>query len=215
MTNSLIKVLIIDDHPMLRQGVKQVLELDDDLECIGEAGNGEDGVKLAISLNADVILLDLNMRGMSGIDTLKALHQAKVRSKIVIFTVSDFQDDIVAALKAGADGYLLKDTDPAQLLDQIKLAHKGQIVISQGLVALLATAIKTESAAPSETPAALTKREVEILRLLIEGQSNKLIGRRLTIAEGTVKVHIKHILKKLQLKTRVEAAVWAAANLED
>ncbi len=119
----------------------------------------------------------------------------------------------MAALKAGADGYLLKDTDPMQLLEQIKQAHQGQIVISQGLVALLATAIKDENSPPSATPPPLTKREVEILKLLVEGQSNKLIGRRLNITEGTVKVHIKHILKKIQLKTRVEAAVWAAANL--
>jgi two-component system nitrate/nitrite response regulator NarL len=213
MTQRPVTLLIIDDHPMLRQGVKQVIELDDDLTCVGDAGSGEEGVKLAISLNPDVILLDLNMRGMSGIDTLKALHQAKVRGKIIIFTVSDFQDDIVAALKAGADGYLLKDTDPAELLDQLKLAHQGQVVISQGLVALLATAIKS-SHAPDSEPEPLTRREIEILKLLIEGYSNKLIGRRLDIAEGTVKVHIKHILKKLNLKTRVEAAVWAAANLE-
>jgi len=212
MNIKMIQVLIIDDHPMLRQGVKQVLELDDQLSCAGEADNGEDGVKQALTLHPDIILLDLNMRGMSGIDTLKALQNASIKAKIIIFTVSDFQDDIIASLKAGADGYLLKDTDPAELLEQIKLASQGQVVISPDLVGLLAEAIKADSPVKPTPQESLTKREIEILRLLIKGTGNKMIGRRLNIAEGTVKVHIKHILKKLQLKSRVEAAVWAAEH---
>ncbi|RTR04501.1 two-component system response regulator NarL [Halomonas nitroreducens] len=203
-------LLIIDDHPLLRRGVTQLLELEDDLELAGETGEPEEGVRLAGELDPDLILLDLNMPGMDGIETLKRLRQDGFAGRIVMFTVSDHEEDVVAALRAGADGYLLKDMDPDDMVRQLRQAALGRMVISESLTALLAEALRSQRNQPA-TPdiQSLTQREREILRELAAGLSNKLIARKLDITEGTVKVHVKHLLKKLNLRSRVEAAVWA------
>ncbi|MFC3282044.1 two-component system response regulator NarL [Litchfieldella rifensis] len=203
-------ILIIDDHPLLRRGVKQLLELEDDLVLAGEAGEPEKGIRLATELDPDLVLLDLNMPGLNGIETLKRLREANFAGRVVIFTVSDSEDDVIAALKAGADGYLLKDMEPEDMVRQLRQAALGRMVISENLTALLAAALRQQRSAPA-TPDihSLTQREREILRELAAGLSNKLIARKLDISEGTVKVHVKHLLKKLNLRSRVEAAVWA------
>ncbi|APE30721.1 two-component system response regulator NarL [Halomonas aestuarii] len=203
-------ILIIDDHPLLRRGVTQLLELEDDLALAGETGEPEDGIRLAGELDPDLILLDLNMPGMDGIETLKRLRQNGFAGRIVMFTVSDHEEDVVAALRAGADGYLLKDMDPDDMVRQLHQAALGRMVISESLTALLAEALRSQRSQPA-TPDihSLTQREREILRELAAGLSNKLIARQLDITEGTVKVHVKHLLKKLNLRSRVEAAVWA------
>ncbi len=203
-------ILIIDDHPLLRRGVSQLLELEDDLELVGEAGEPEAGIRLTLELDPDMVLLDLNMPGMNGIETLKQLREKGFAGRVVMFTVSDQEEDVVDALQAGADGYLLKDMDPDELVRQMRQASLGRMVISESLTALLAEALRSQRSQPAAPDIhSLTQREREILRELAGGLSNKMIARRLDITEGTVKVHVKHLLKKLNLRSRVEAAVWA------
>ncbi len=202
-------VIIIDDHPLFRKGVSQLIALSDQLHLIGEASSGEEGLELARALEPDLILLDLNMRGMSGIETLRALREADLAARILILTVSDAADDLVAAIRAGAGGYLLKDMEPEALLARIVEALSGRIVISESLNGLLARSLRDEAQAAERSLAPLTDRERDILGCLASGLSNKLIARDLNIAEGTVKVHIKNLLKKLKFRSRLEAAVWA------
>ena len=202
-------VIVIDDHPLFRKGVTQLIAMDDQLKLVGEASSGEEGVELAKSLNPDLVLLDLNMKGMSGIDTLQALRQASVDARVVMLTVSDHADDLIGAIRAGADGYLLKDMEPEELLARIKDALFGRMVISESLNGLLAQALRDEASLANRSTTGLTERERAILGCLANGMSNKLIGRELKIAEGTVKVHVKNLLKKLNFHSRVEAAVWA------
>ena len=149
------------------------------------------------------------MKGMSGIETLRALRDADLAARILILTVSDAADDLVAAIRAGADGYLLKDMEPEELLARIVEAMRGRIVISESLNGLLARSLRDEAQAAERSLAPLTERERDILGCLASGLSNKLIARDLNIAEGTVKVHIKNLLKKLKFRSRLEAAVWA------
>ena len=208
MSESNNTVLLVDDHPLLRKGVRQLLELESDIEVIGEAANGEDAVVLAAKLDPDLILLDLSMKGMDGIETLLALRKAEVVSRIVVFTVSDDRNDVVSALKSGADGYLLKDTEPEELVECIRKACTGKMVLSEELTEVLALSFRSEQQSRGPDLDSLTRRELQILKYIAEGLSNKLIGRKLDIAESTVKVHVKHLLKKLGLRSRVEAAIW-------
>ncbi|MFO7646481.1 two-component system response regulator NarL [Halomonas campaniensis] len=203
-------ILIIDDHPLLRRGVSQLLELEEDMALIGEAGEPVEGIRLALALDPDMVLLDLNMPGMNGIETLKRLREEGFAGRVVMFTVSDHEEDVVDALQAGADGYLLKDMDPDEMIRQLRQASLGRMVISESLTALLAGALRSQRSQPAAPDIqSLTQREREILRELAGGLSNKMIARKLDITEGTVKVHVKHLLKKLNLRSRVEAAVWA------
>ncbi|MBV1787518.1 two-component system response regulator NarL [Marinobacterium sp. D7] len=202
-------ILLIDDHPLLRTGVKQLIALDDELEVVGEASSAEEGVAKAETLEPDLILLDLNMPEINGIECLKMLREAGVDSRVVVFTVSDNEEDVVAALKAGADGYLLKDMEPEDLLAKLNQAALGKMVISDRLTTLLAQALQSNRSRKGPDITTLTPRERQIIKLIAGGMSNKIIARKLSITEGTVKVHVKHLLKKLGLKSRVEVAVWA------
>lgn len=206
-------VVVIDDHPLFRKGVGQLLAMDAAFRMAGEAGDGEAGVALVRALDPDLVLLDLNMRGMDGIATLAAIKADMAHVRVIVLTVSDSTEDLTAAIRAGADGYLLKDTDPEQMVEQLKRAVRGELVVSDALTGALVQALRAQVRAPGGAPEdaadALTEREREILRALATGRSNKLIARELSIAEGTVKVHVKNVLRKLGLKSRVEAAVWA------
>lgn len=202
-------IIIIDDHPLFRRGVSQLIAMDEGLDLVGEASSGEEGIELAKRLDPDLILLDLNMKGIGGIDTLRTLREGGVEARVVVLTVSDNADDLIAAIRAGADGYLLKDMEPEDLLERIREALFGRMVIGDSLTGLLAQALRDEALAASRSVAGLTERERAILACLADGMSNKLIGRELGIAEGTVKVHVKSLLKKLNFRSRVEAAVWA------
>ena len=205
------RILLIDDHPLLRRGVVQLLEMEDDMELAGEASRAEEGIRLAGELDPDLIVLDLNMPGLNGHETLQRLRADGFAGRIVIFSVSDAEEDVVAALRAGADGYLVKDMEPEDLLKRMREAAVGRMVISERLTTLLVWALRHQEAPRSEGPdyASLTPREKDILRLIAEGLSNKMVARRLDISDGTVKVHVKHLLKKLGVRSRVEAAVWA------
>ncbi len=202
-------ILLIDDHPLLRKGVKQLIELDDKLQVIAEASNAIDGIKAAKESEPDLILLDLNMPNINGIEALKMLRDEEVTSRIIVFTVSDNEEDVVAALKAGADGYLLKDMEPEELLASLRQAALGKVVISDKLTTLLAQALQSGRSSNKSDISSLTPREKQIIKLIAGGLPNKLIARKLNITEGTVKVHVKHLLKKLRLRSRVEVAVWA------
>ncbi|SEA23907.1 two-component system response regulator NarL [Alkalimonas amylolytica] len=208
MNSEAASVMLIDDHPLLRKGLRQLLEYEDDLDVVAEASSGKDAIPLAVELDPDLIILDLNMQGMDGLATLQALRKEGVTSRIVMLTVSDADEDVVQAITLGADGYLLKDMEPEQLLEQIRRAVTGKMVLSESVAAVLATAIRKPSPKPNAELNSLTNREYEILSLIAKGMSNKVIARELDISDGTVKVHVKHLLKKLGLRSRVEAAVW-------
>jgi two-component system nitrate/nitrite response regulator NarL len=202
-------LLIVDDHPLFRKGVIQLIQATPEFRLVGEAPSGKEGMTLARNLLPDMILLDLNMKDMNGIEVLKTLKDEGLDARIIMLTVSDHADDLMAALQAGADGYLLKDMEPEDLMQQLVEAARGKITISERLTQLLVASLREKSRPPSPAEAGLTDQENRILEHLIDGKSNKLIARDMDIAEGTVKVHVKHLLKKLNLRSRVEAAVWA------
>ena len=202
------RVVLIDDHPLLRKGLQQLIDDEDSLEVVGEAGDGAKGLELANDLNPDLILLDLNMKGMDGIQTLKAMRAAGIGARIIILTVSEHRDDVAAMFRAGADGYLLKDMDPEELLKSIEQAASGRLVVDERLAEVLASVLRPVKTDSSDKLKALTPKEREVLGLIAEGLSNKLIARRMDISEGTIKVHVKRILKKMEVRSRVEAAVW-------
>jgi two-component system nitrate/nitrite response regulator NarL len=207
-TSAQTSVIVIDDHPLFRKGVGDLIAMEPELRLVGEAADGESGIRLARETNPDLILLDMNMKGMDGIATLQRLRAEDLDARIIMLTVSDSEEDVVAALRAGADGYLLKDMEPEDILGCLQRATRGRLVISEQLTELLARALREEPRPRRPDEAGLTPREEEILGLVARGYSNKLIARDLDLAVGTVKVHVKHILKKLKLRTRVEAAVW-------
>jgi two-component system, NarL family, nitrate/nitrite response regulator NarL len=202
-------ILIVDDHPLFRKGVIQLIQAAPEFRFIGEAASGEDGIRLAHELKPDMILLDLNMKGMNGVEVLKAVKDAGLDSRVIMLTVSDQADDLVSALQCGADGYLLKDMEPEDLMAHLSEAAQGKIAITPRLTQLLAASLRDMARPRSPSEAGLTDQESRILELIADGKSNKLIAKDLNIAEGTVKVHVKHLLKKLNLRSRVEAAVWA------
>ncbi len=208
MPKATAKILLVDDHPLLRKGLAQLIDLEDELEVMAEASNGKDAIAIATENEPDLIVLDLNMQGMDGLETLRALREAEVSSRIIMLTVSDNDEDVVSAITYGADGYLLKDMDPEKILENLKQAALGKVVISEKLTHILAGAIRGEGSQRPSVLATLTSREHEILKQIAKGLSNKLIARELGISDGTVKVHVKHILKKLNFRSRVEAAVW-------
>ncbi|GFM70598.1 DNA-binding response regulator [Pseudomonas cichorii] len=204
------RILLVDDHPMMRRGIRQMLELDTDLEVVGEAGNGEEALHLIEPLKPDLVLLDNNMPQLNGIETLRRLRATNYRGKVLLFTVSDAEDDIRDALRLDANGYLLKDMEPELLIQYIRDALDGALVVSPGLTLAMANALR----APSRQPEIeLTERERQVLKTIASGYSNKVIGYKLGITEGTVKVHVKNLLYKLGLRSRVEAAVWAMEHL--
>jgi len=205
-------ILIIDDHPLFRKGLMQLIQTAEEFDIVGEASGGKDGIALAHALHPDMILLDLNMKDMSGIEVLTQLKSADIDSRIIMLTVSDNAEDLVAALRAGADGYLLKDMEPEDLLANIRSAGLGRMTLNDKLSGMLARALTEVNRPRNASEAGLTEQEGKILEHISTGKSNKLIAHELGIAEGTVKVHVKHLLKKLNLKSRVEAAVWAVGK---
>lgn len=212
MTDSVLNLLIVDDHPLFRQGLTQLLRTENAFHVVGEAASGRDGLAAAARLQPDVVLLDLNMKDMSGLEVLQQLQAGQPDIKVIMVTVSDQSDDLVRALRSGASGYLLKDMEPEAMLEAIHGVAAGRVIVSETLVNLMAEALRNERRPGSVSEAGLTEQEQRILERIAVGLSNKLIARDLNIAEGTVKVHVKHILRKLGLRSRVEAAVWAVAR---
>ncbi|AYP22445.1 response regulator [Pantoea agglomerans] len=202
MQQPALTLMIVDDHPLMRRGVRQLLALDPRLEVIAEASNGTEALAEARHQEPDIILLDLNMKGMSGLDTLKALRHEGISSRILVLTVSDARSDIFAMVDAGADGYLLKDSEPEVLLGHILQASRGEKVFSEGVTRYLAN--RQHSADPLRQ---LTERERDVLQEVARGLSNKEVAAILHISEETVKVHIRNLLRKLDVRSRVAATV--------
>ena len=199
---TICKVMLVDDHPLMRRGISQLLSFEDEFEVIAEANNGIEAVALAHEEEPDLILLDLNMKGMSGLDTLKALRTDGSSANIVILTVSDSPADIEAIVKAGADGYLLKDTEPDELIELLKQAHGGDKAYSSVVARYL-----NDAGSRNDIFDQLTEREMQILQEVAKGYRNKQIADHLFISESTVKVHMKSLLKKLQVPSRTAATV--------
>ncbi|MEL0658463.1 two-component system response regulator NarL [Psychromonas arctica] len=198
-------VIVVDDHPLMRKGITQLLSIDPNFVVIDEATNGIEAVSMVKKQHPDMVLLDLNMKAVSGLETLKALRNDGITSKIVILTVSDAKQDVISLVNQGADGYLLKDTDPEILLDSLHRIQQGKLVVSEGLTQYLDCLDQENNI--REKIATLTRRENQIMEEISRGLSNKEISENLNISEGTVKVHVKSLLKKLAIKSRVEAAV--------
>ncbi|MCR9422128.1 response regulator [Vibrio sp. RM-69-4] len=196
------RVMLVDDHPLMRRGINQLLSFEDDFEVVAEACNGSEAIALAHDIEPDLILLDLNMKGMSGLDTLAALRADESTATIVILTVSDSALDIEAMVKAGADGYLLKDTEPDELVELLRQAATGVKAYSEFVTQYLA-----ERHTHEDLFEALTDRETQILKEVAKGYRNKQIADRLFISESTVKVHMKSLLKKLRVPSRTAATI--------
>lgn len=205
-------ILLVDDHPLMRRGLRQLIETGDELDVVGEASSGEQALALQQELQPDLILLDQQMPGLSGIETLLRLRRTGYAGKVLLYTVSDNCEDVRSAMRHGADGYLLKDIEPEDLLRQLRAALAGSVVISDRLARQLDDSLQVD---PLRAVGELTTREVEVLRMLVAGNSNKMIGVHLGITEGTVKVHVKNLFQKLGLRSRVEAVVWAMERLRN
>jgi two-component system nitrate/nitrite response regulator NarL len=205
-----MQVLLIDDHTLFRLGLKGLLERSG-IDVVA-ANTGENGLRIAKELGPDVILLDMRMPNMDGLEVLKALREQGVTAPITMLTTSTDESDLVRTLRSGAQGYLLKDMDPKDLIAALQKIKDGETVVAPQLADTLARALQDKPAATSTTTtplSELTPREREIISHLAEGQSNKAIARELGISDGTVKLHVKAILRKLNVRSRVEAAVIA------
>lgn len=199
---SITKVMLVDDHPLMRRGLVQLLALEESFEVVGEANNGTEAIALANSEQPDLILLDLNMKGMSGLDTLKALRKEEVDARIIILTVSDNPLDIDTLVRAGADGYLLKDMEPDALIQALLQASQGENVYSE-----LVQEYLEQKGDKGDIFERLTDREFQILQEVAKGHRNRQIAETLFISESTVKVHMKSLLKKLEVPSRTAATV--------
>ncbi|MGZ5180826.1 MAG: response regulator [Ramlibacter sp.] len=208
-----ISVLLVDDHTLFRSGVRSLLQRNPRFAVVGEASDGVDGVKRAMQLKPDVILLDLHMPGMTGVETLQLILQGWPEAAVIMLTVSEEGEDLASALQAGARGYLIKNIDADYLVRAIERAAAGESVLAESMAAKLVAQLQKQREPKAPSPPSeldkLTPREREILACLARGESNKLIARVLDLAESTVKIHVQNILKKLGLSSRVQAAVFA------
>ena len=213
-TDNPITVLLIDDHTLFRSGIRSLLQRHSDFDVVGEAADGVEGIKRAKQLKPKVVLLDLNMPGMSGLETLQLLLQDCPDSAVVMLTVSEDAQDLAAALKAGASGYLLKNIDTEYLTRAVRRAAAGETVVAEAMTAKLVAQLQAggRTTEPASDIDRLTPREKEILECLARGESNKVIARSLDLSESTVKIHVQNVLKKLNLSSRVQAAVFAVEH---
>ena len=203
-----LKILIIDDHRLFREGLQSLLQRRN-IDVVAAVGDGNEGIKLARELNPDIILLDMRMPIIDGISVLIQLKKRELNMPIVILTTSSNEQDLLEALKNGASGYLLKDMEPDALVTAMRDINGGKTVVAPHLTSVLVRFIQGDTTTiQKQGPfSALTPREGEILKLIADGQGNKLIARNLGISDGTVKLHVKAVLRKLEVHSRVEAAV--------
>jgi|TARA_B110000967_G_scaffold55443_1_gene56835 two-component system nitrate/nitrite response regulator NarL len=208
-----IKVILIDDHTLFREGLQRLL-MRHEIDVVSSVSNGEEGLKAIEAHDPDIVLLDLRMPNISGIEVLKNIKKIKKAMPVVMLTTSDDEKDLIEALRNGAGGYLLKDMEPDDLVVALKDVLKGETIVAPNLVQILAKFHQGDDTEIniSNLISTLTPRENEILELLADGQSNKLIAKNLGISDGTVKLHVKSILRKLEIHSRVEAAVIAVEH---
>ena len=205
------RLLLVDDHPLLRRAVAELLSLESDLSVVGQASNGQEALDFLAKNNVDLVILDHKMPILTGMETLKEIKARNFNTKTILFTVSDSGEDIQEALKLGVDGYLLKDIEPELINTDIRKILRGELVISPSLAPILAQILRTPSI--EDISSNLTSRELQVIQMISEGLSNKMIAHKLSITESTVKVHVKHIINKTGLRTRVEAAVWTVNHV--
>lgn len=201
-------LLLIDDHPLFRKGLAQLFDASDDFEVVGQAASGREGINLAVSLAPQQVLLDLHMPGLSGLQVLDELRQLRLDCQVVVLTASMDRAELLTALRLGASGYVLKETEPDALLAYMRNCNKGAIVLDSTLVSLLADQSGPVRGADQADTGNLTEREGQTLALIAAGMSNKQIGRELGISDGTVKIYVKNLLQKLSLHSRLELAAW-------
>ncbi len=209
-----LRVLVIDDHTLFREGLQGLLTRRN-IDVVAATGDGSEALALAEQHSPDIILLDMRMPNTDGISVLKHLIEHSMQMPIVILTTSSDERDLIEALRSGARGYLLKDMEPDELVAALRDINTGKTVVAPNLTQILAEVVQGKSAIPDMESSPfdeLTPRETEILGLLAEGQSNKVIARNLGISDGTVKLHVKAILRKLEVHSRVEAAVMAVEH---
>lgn len=213
----MIKVLLVDDQGLIRQGLRALLELESDLEIVGEGENGEQAINLVAEFQPDVVLLDIRMPIMDGVAATREIQKRFAKTKILVLTTFDDDEYVSAALKNGAMGYLLKDTPSEELAVAIRAVYKGYTQLGPGIVKKLLTQFSnptpTQSPPVPSTLTELTPREKEVLRLIATGASNREIAQGLYISEGTVKNHVTNILNRLNLRDRTQAAIWANTYL--
>ena len=202
----MIRVVLADDHAVVRQGLRTFLDLQDDIEVGAEAADGQTAVGATLRTDPDVLLLDLVMPGLDGVGVLGRLRERDARARVIVLTSFGDDDKLFAALRAGAAGYLLKDVEPSELVRAIRSAHAGQSPLSPAVATRIVEEVAHGGAA---APGELTPRELDVLTLIARGRSNKVIARELGVAEKTVKTHVSHILGKLGLTDRTQAALYA------
>jgi DNA-binding NarL/FixJ family response regulator len=210
-----IRALIVDDHALFRRGLEMVLAAEDDIELVGEASDGAEAVEKAAESLPDVVLMDIRMPKSSGIEACRAMKEAAPSSKIVILTISDEEEDLFEAIRAGASGYLLKDIPLDEVADVVRAVHGGQSLINPSMAGKLLTEFATlakrddEERAQQVPAPKLTDREMQVLKLVARGMNNRDIAKELFISENTVKNHVRNILEKLQIHSRMEAVMIA------
>lgn len=211
MAEHVIRVLLVDDHQVVRRGLRTFLEVQGDIEVVGEAADGREGVERAAELKPDVILMDVRMPGTDGIEALRQLHDAGSTARVLVVTSFTEQRTVVPALRAGAAGYVYKDIDPVALADAIRSVHAGHVLLQPEVADALLSQDQAGGHAQGRG-STLTERETEVLTLIADGRSNREIARALVLSEKTVKTHVSNILMKLDLADRTQAALWAVRN---
>ncbi|MER5848862.1 MULTISPECIES: response regulator transcription factor [unclassified Streptomyces] len=210
MADKIIRVLLVDDHQVVRRGLRTFLEIQDDIEVVGEASDGAEGVARTEELRPDVVLMDIKMPGTDGIEALRKLRELENPAKVLIVTSFTEQRTVVPALRAGASGYVYKDVDPDALAGAIRSVYAGHVLLQPEVAgALLA---QDDAGGGTGRGSTLTEREREVLGLIADGRSNREIARALVLSEKTVKTHVSNILMKLDLSDRTQAALWAVRH---
>ncbi|GGS07654.1 MULTISPECIES: response regulator [Streptomyces] len=210
MADKIIRVLLVDDHQVVRRGLRTFLEIQEDIEVVGEASDGAEGVARTEELRPDVVLMDIKMPGTDGIEALRRLRALDNPAKVLIVTSFTEQRTVVPALRAGASGYVYKDVDPDALAGAIRSVHAGHVLLQPEVAgALLA---QEDAGTGTGRGSTLTEREREVLGLIADGRSNREIARTLVLSEKTVKTHVSNILMKLDLADRTQAALWAVRH---
>jgi NarL family two-component system response regulator LiaR len=204
-----IRILIADDHGIVRKGIKALLATEKDMQVVGEAENGAEAVEKAASLSPDVVLMDLVMPEMDGIEATRRITAAQQETKILVLTSFAADDKVFPAVKAGALGYLLKDSTPEQLLEAIRQVHRGEPSLEPSIARKVLQELSHAGEAGRQTTEPLTERELDVLRLIAQGMSNKEIAAKIFVAEWTVRSHVSNILGKLHLASRTQAALYA------
>lgn len=214
MNKKMIKIMIVDDHALIREGIGQILELEDDISVVAHAGDGEEAILKAIKYKPDIVLLDINMPKLNGIETLRRFKDLGIKSKVIMLTINEDRQYILETLKIGAEGYILKDSDADSLIRGIRQVAMGQKYIQPSVKELVDISPDSDSCHNDglQKINSLTKREYEVLTLVADGLNNKDVANRLYISEKTVKNHVSNIFKKLELNDRVQATIFSYKN---